>query len=118
MFDNPATSYCPQTGTSEASPYCLAQRNPGHCVASLDTITLPDPEERKSTVLLVEDEVITRMAASHYLQECRCAEPCQKLRRWNGARITTDETIVLICWLQGNVAKVFAISRPKPDGTE
>ena len=31
---------------------------------------MPDPEERKSTVLLIEDEVITRMAASDYLQEC------------------------------------------------
>jgi CheY-like chemotaxis protein len=39
-------------------------------VANLDNLHLPDPEDRKPVILLVEDEVLIRMAASEYLQEC------------------------------------------------
>lgn len=39
-------------------------------VTDLDNLRLPDPEDRTPTVLLVEDEVLIRMAASAYLQEC------------------------------------------------
>jgi DNA-binding response OmpR family regulator len=39
-------------------------------MASLNSITLPRPDDRKATILLVEDEVLIRMAASDYLQEC------------------------------------------------
>lgn len=39
-------------------------------MASLDNVHLPDPEDRKAVVLLVEDEVLIRMATSDYLQEC------------------------------------------------
>jgi DNA-binding NtrC family response regulator len=39
-------------------------------VANTDEIVLPDPADRKPVVLLVEDEVLIRMATSEYLQEC------------------------------------------------
>jgi DNA-binding response OmpR family regulator len=39
-------------------------------MASLDNLHLPDPDDRKAVVLLVEDEVLIRMATSDYLQEC------------------------------------------------
>ena len=39
-------------------------------VTDLDNLRLPDPEDRAPTILLVEDEVLIRMAASDYLQEC------------------------------------------------
>ena len=39
-------------------------------VTDLDNLRLPDPEDRTPTILLVEDEVLIRMAASEYLQEC------------------------------------------------
>jgi len=39
-------------------------------VTDLDNLRLPDPEDRTPTILLVEDEVLIRMAASDYLQEC------------------------------------------------
>jgi len=39
-------------------------------VANLENIHLPKPDDRKAVVLLVEDEVLIRMATSDYLQEC------------------------------------------------
>ena len=39
-------------------------------VTDLDNLRLPDPEDRAPTILLVEDEVLIRMASSDYLQEC------------------------------------------------
>lgn len=49
------------------SPVASVRRN---TVANTDKIVLPDPGDRKAVVLLVEDEVLIRMATSDYLQEC------------------------------------------------
>lgn len=38
--------------------------------ANLQEIVFPDPAERTPTVLVVEDEVLIRIALSDYLQEC------------------------------------------------
>jgi DNA-binding response OmpR family regulator len=39
-------------------------------MASLAEVALPDPTERKPTVLLVDDEFLIRLALSDFLQEC------------------------------------------------
>jgi DNA-binding NtrC family response regulator len=39
-------------------------------VTELGEVRLPDPEDRTPTILLVEDEVLIRMATSDSLQEC------------------------------------------------
>jgi len=39
-------------------------------MASVDDVVLPDPKERKPTVLIVEDEALVRMSLSDFLQEC------------------------------------------------
>jgi CheY-like chemotaxis protein len=42
----------------------------GGSTASLAEIALPDPSERKPTVLLVDNEFLIRLALSDFLQEC------------------------------------------------
>lgn len=39
-------------------------------MVNLDSVALPDPEERKPSVLIVEDEPMIRLALSDYLQDC------------------------------------------------
>jgi DNA-binding response OmpR family regulator len=39
-------------------------------MTNVEEVALPDPKERRPAVLLVEDEVLIRMAISDYLQEC------------------------------------------------
>ena len=39
-------------------------------MANVGEVRLPAPSERQATVLMVEDDVIVRMATSDYLQEC------------------------------------------------
>ena len=39
-------------------------------MASLTDVSLPDPSERKPTVLIVDDEFMIRIALSDFLQEC------------------------------------------------
>lgn len=39
-------------------------------MASLAEIALPDPSERKPTVLLVDNEFLIRLALSDFHQEC------------------------------------------------
>ncbi len=40
-------------------------------MTNLSEVRLPEPEERQATILIVEDDVLLRMAVSDYLQECR-----------------------------------------------
>ena len=42
----------------------------GPKMASVEEVALPDPRERMPAVLLVEDEILIRMALSDSLQEC------------------------------------------------
>jgi DNA-binding response OmpR family regulator len=39
-------------------------------MASVEDVVLPDPRERKPTILIVEDEALIRMSLSDFLQEC------------------------------------------------
>lgn len=39
-------------------------------MVNVDSVVLPDPEERKPVVLVVEDEAMIRLALSDYLQDC------------------------------------------------
>jgi DNA-binding response OmpR family regulator len=39
-------------------------------MANVDTVIFPDPKDRTPTILVVDDEVLIRMALSDYLQEC------------------------------------------------
>lgn len=39
-------------------------------MVNVSEVVLPDPRERKPAVLVVEDELLIRMALSDYLQEC------------------------------------------------
>jgi CheY-like chemotaxis protein len=38
--------------------------------ATIQEVVFPDPEERMPTILVVEDEVLIRIALADYLQEC------------------------------------------------
>lgn len=39
-------------------------------MVNVESVVLPDPEDRKASVLIVEDEPMIRLALSDYLQEC------------------------------------------------
>ncbi len=39
-------------------------------MVNVDSVVLPAPEERKPSVLVVEDEAMVRLALSDYLQDC------------------------------------------------
>ena len=39
-------------------------------MATLDEVSLPDPSERRPSVLIVDDEFLIRIALSDFLQEC------------------------------------------------
>jgi DNA-binding response OmpR family regulator len=59
------------------NPYLLsdvtARRQGANSVAqaaSVESVSFPDPADRTPTILVVEDEVLIRIALSDYLQEC------------------------------------------------